>query len=152
MGDDSKYIRRSIDLAQAAVDNGNPPFGSLLVRDGSVVQTAENTTQTDRDITAHPELKLARWAATEYGPDGKRRTTMYTSTEPCPMCAASIYYAGLGRVVFSVAGETLGEIRGSRGLSISCADIVASGERDIVVNGPVLESEGRKVHKEYYEG
>lgn len=151
MGDDTAYIRRSVELARAAADNGNPPFGSLLVRDGSIVQTAENTTRSDGDITAHPELKLARWAATEYGPDGCGDKTMYTSTEPCPMCAASIYYAGLGRVVYCVAGETLGEIRGSRGLSIPCADIVASGDREIVVTGPVLESEGRKVHDDYYD-
>lgn len=65
MTDHEPYVRRALDLAREAAANGNPPFGSLLVYDGEVIAESENTTHTEEDITAHPELKLARWAVRE---------------------------------------------------------------------------------------
>ncbi|WSA74344.1 hypothetical protein OG930_44415 [Streptomyces sp. NBC_01799] len=64
--DDHTLLRRAIALAAQARAAGNPPFGSLLSGpDGTVLAEEHNTTLTDQDITAHPELKLARWAARE---------------------------------------------------------------------------------------
>jgi len=74
---DETYIREAIELARAAVANGNTPFGSLLVVDETVVGRSENTTLTDDDVTAHPELKLARWAARELDADELAACTMY---------------------------------------------------------------------------
>lgn len=150
--DHSPYIRRAIELARDTTGGGNPPFGSLLVHDAEIVQTAVNTTVTNRDITGHPELKLARWAASEYDTGERGEITMYTSTEPCPMCSAGIYYAGIGQVVYSVTGTTLEAIRGDRALALSCEEVFGAGDRAITVTGPVLESEGRLVLEEYYAG
>ena len=77
MSTDEEYLREAIDLARAAVSNGNTPFGSLLVVGEVVVKRSQNTTVTERDITAHPELKLARWAARELDPDQLADCTMY---------------------------------------------------------------------------
>lgn len=144
------HIRSAIDLAQRAVRNGNTPFGAILVHDGTVVRAAENTTVTEDDLTAHPELKLARWAGSDLGAAERAETTMYTSTEPCAMCAAAIYYAGLDRVVYSVASETLDDIRGDEGLGIPCREVFDRGGGETDVVGPVLESVGREVHETYY--
>lgn len=73
---DEDYIREAIDLARDAVSDGNTPFGSLLVVGDSVVRRAKNTTVTDDDVTAHPELKLARWAARELDADELADCTM----------------------------------------------------------------------------
>ncbi|MCU4753258.1 nucleoside deaminase [Halobacteria archaeon AArc-curdl1] len=144
------FIRRAIELAEEAVDNGNTPFGSLLEVDGEIVREARNRTLTDDDIAAHPEFILARWAASELEPDDRVACTMYTSTEPCPMCAAAIHYAGLGRVVYSVEGRSLAALRGGGVIEIPCAEVIAAGNGDTVVDGPVLEEEGLAVHESFY--
>jgi tRNA(Arg) A34 adenosine deaminase TadA len=108
--DDERRLRRALELATAARAGGNPPYGSLLVGpDGTVLAEEQNTTIADRDITAHPELKLARWAARELDADTAAGTTMYTSCQPCGMCTGAIQRSGLGRVVFALANEQLAE-------------------------------------------
>ncbi|WP_327673997.1 nucleoside deaminase [Kitasatospora sp. NBC_00458] len=132
-------LRRAIALAAEARDGGNPPFGSLLaLPDGTVLAEERNTTLTDRDITAHPELKLARWAARELDPAVAARTTLYTSCEPCGMCEAVIRQAGLRRVVFALSGEQLLEIR------------PGSGRLPVPQEGPALLDEVRSVVEPYY--
>ncbi|MEV4622475.1 nucleoside deaminase [Asanoa sp. NPDC049573] len=103
---DEQYLRRAIELAAAAPAAGGRPFGSLLVGpDGAILAEDHNTVPEDRDITAHPELKLARWAARELSASAAAGTTMYTSCEPCEMCAYAIERSGLGRVVFALSAE-----------------------------------------------
>ncbi len=150
MNTDEEYVRAAIDLAREAVANGNTPFGSLLVVGDTVVERSRNTTVTEEDVTAHPELKLARWAARELDLDERADCTMYTSTEPCEMCAAAIHYAGLGRVVYSVSGESLADLRGTAESGIPCKDLIERKGGTTNVDGPVLESEGRRVHEECY--
>lgn len=110
--DDERHLRRAIALARAAHTGGNPPFGSLLVGpDGSVLAEERNSAVTDADITAHPELKLARWAARELDPATAAETTMYTSCQPCTMCTGAIERSGLGRVVFALSTEQLSGLK-----------------------------------------
>ena len=150
MPPDESFIRDAIDLAQSAVDNGNTPFGSLLVVDDAVVRTAENTTRTDDDIAAHPEFKLARWAARELEPAEREACTMYTSTEPCPMCASAIVYAGLGRVVYSASVDSLAALRDDGVIEIPCEEVIERGDGSTTVEGPVLEDEGLGVHEAFF--
>ena len=150
MTEDKRYIRTAIELAEESVERGNTPFGSLLVRDGEVLERARNTTVTDDDITAHPELKLARWAGRNL-PDSERTgCTLYTSTEPCEMCATAIHYAGLGRVVFSVSMGALADLRGRESNGFTCGELIEAkgGTTDVI--GPVLESNGLAVHRSFY--
>lgn len=150
MDTDEAYVREAIALARQAVADGNTPFGSLLVVDDSIVQTATNTTVTDDDIAAHPELKLARWAARELDTDQRAACTMYTSTEPCPMCATGISYSRLRRVVYSVSGRSLADVRGLDRTGIPCEEVIERMNGSTVVDGPVLEDEGLDVHEEFY--
>jgi tRNA(Arg) A34 adenosine deaminase TadA len=114
--DDERFLRQAIGLAAAGRAAGDAPFGSLLVGpDGSVLAEAHNTVRSDSDITAHPELKLARWAARELDPAATAGTTMYTSCQPCGMCAGAIERSGLGRVVFALSGEQFAGLRPSGG-------------------------------------
>ena len=149
MTDDETHVRAAFDLAREAADRGNTPFGSLLVSDGTVLSRARNTTVTDDDITAHPELKLARWAGRHLTADDRATTTMYTSTEPCEMCSAAVHYAGLERVVFGVSTGAFADLRG-REPGLTCADIVTAKNGTTTVDGPVLEPEGMAVHEAFY--
>ena len=106
--DDERHLRRAIELAGEARAGGNPPFGSLLVGpDGDVLVEERNTTVTADDITDHPELKLARWAAQHLDPATAARTTMFTSCQPCGMCTGAIERSGLGKVVYALSSEQL---------------------------------------------
>ncbi|MEV0839440.1 nucleoside deaminase [Actinocatenispora sera] len=113
---DQTLLRRAIGLAAAAVDQGDAPYGSLLAGpDGSVLIEAHNTVRRDNDIAAHPELKLARWAARELDPETAAATTMYTSCQPCGMCTGGIVRSGLGRVVYALSTEQLVELNPQSG-------------------------------------
>ncbi|MET9474844.1 nucleoside deaminase [Streptomyces sp. NPDC002922] len=137
--DDHALLRRAIALAAQARAAGNPPFGSLLSGpDGTVLAEEHNTTLTDQDITAHPELKLARWAARELDTATAAGTTMYTSCQPCGMCEAVIQRAGLRRVVFALSDEQLEDIRPGSGLP------------PVPQDGPALLDEVRAVVEGYY--
>src|SRR5712691_9120428 len=87
-----QHLRRAIELAREAREHGNHPFGALLVDDrGNVVLEAENTVRTDKDVTAHAETNLMRMASARFEPGFLEWCTLYTSTEPCAMCAGAIY-------------------------------------------------------------
>jgi tRNA(Arg) A34 adenosine deaminase TadA len=141
--DDERHLRRAIELAVAARAAGDMPFGSLLVGPADEMLAEDrNTVLTEHDITAHPELKLARWAARQLDADVARRTTMYTSCQPCPMCAGAISRSGLGRVVFALSGAQLQELRP--------AGAVGPDAAQVAYDGPALLAEARLPIDGYY--
>jgi tRNA(Arg) A34 adenosine deaminase TadA len=136
---DLALLRRAIAIAAHAITVGDAPYGSLLAAaDGTILIEAHNTVRRDNDICAHPELKLARWAARELEPDVVARTTMYTSCQPCEMCTGGIARSGLGRVVYALSTEQL------VGLNPGSAWPVVAPE------GPALLEEARVPIEEYY--
>ena len=141
-----RHMRRALVLARESIDAGNRPFGSVLVRGGTIIAEARNTVYTDDDITAHPELKLARWAGRELNASERRETTMYTSTGPCEMCSGGIAQVELGGVTFSMAGREIASFLG-REPGIPAAQIL---EPETTVSGPVLPEEGRSIHEGYW--
>jgi tRNA(Arg) A34 adenosine deaminase TadA len=145
MTDAESHMRRAIELAREAAGTGDGPYGSVLVRDGEIVAEARNTTVTDDDVSAHPELKLARLAGQELDSETRRETTMYTSTEPCPMCSGAIRLVGLDRVVYATGAVELAEMRetdpGVR------SETVLDGVT--TVEGGLLADAGRKLHEKH---
>lgn len=141
---DVHHLRRAIELAAAARAAGDMPFGSLLVGpSGEVLAEERNTVISDRDISAHPELKLARWAARELDAATAGETTMYTSCQPCPMCTGAIQRSALGRVVFALSSEQL------RQLKPCGAD--SPDDVQVAYEGPALFDEARAPVDGYYE-
>lgn len=139
---DETLLRRAIELASMARAGGNPPYGSLLAAaDGTVLVEERNTVLTDGDITAHPELKLARWAARRLEPAQAASTTMYTSCQPCGMCAGAIERSGLGRVVFALSAEQLGALKPPGAAPSAVA---------VPQDGPALPAEARVPVEGYY--
>ncbi|WP_441247759.1 nucleoside deaminase [Kitasatospora sp. McL0602] len=137
---DEALLRRAIEIAAHAVTLGDAPYGSLLVGpDGAILAEAHNTVRRDDDITSHPELKLARWAARELDADTAARTTMYTSCQPCGMCAGGILRSGLGRVVHALSTEQLVELNPQSGAWPTPTQ-----------DGPALFAEARIPIDEYY--
>lgn len=148
--DHESPTRRAIDLAEEAAERGDDPYGSVLVRDGERRMEASNRTRTEDDLALHPELTLARRAASEWSPAERTETVLYTSTEPCAMCATGIAYAGLGAVVYSVSGDRAAELRGGSG-GIPSTEVFDRLGADVAVSGPVLEDAGLAVHRRSLE-
>lgn len=114
---DEGHLHRCVDLAIQALENGDDPFGSVLVdASGATLAEAMNREKSDRDPTAHPELALVRWAIENLSAAQRASATVYTSGEHCPMCAAAHGWAGLGRVVAAASSAQLSEWRSSWGL------------------------------------
>lgn len=109
---ETQLLRQALALATRARDGGDPPFGSLLAdANGAVLREETNSTLTDGDITAHPELKLARWAASALSHEELEGVTMYTSCEPCSMCGGAIARSGIPRVVFALSSAQLNDLK-----------------------------------------
>jgi tRNA(Arg) A34 adenosine deaminase TadA len=142
-------VRQTIELARQARQAGNHPFGSLLVLDGSVVLTAQNTVATDRDPTAHAETNLVADAIRQLRPDQIRRAILYTSCEPCAMCAGKIYWAGIRSVIFALSSEELATMAGGNFL-VPCRELFARAAETVHVAGPFLAKEAREVHVGYW--
>jgi tRNA(Arg) A34 adenosine deaminase TadA len=143
------FITECYRLAESAVREGNHPFGALLMVDGGVILTAENTVVSTRDCTRHAELNLISRAVRELDLDTVRRSVLYTSTEPCVMCSGAIYWAQLPTVVYGCSAASLQAVTGEPFL-IPCREILARGRRAIQVIGPVLEGEGLRIHRGFW--
>jgi tRNA(Arg) A34 adenosine deaminase TadA len=143
--DHERHMQRAIDLAREAMERGDRPFGSVLVRDDEVVMAESNRVLTEDDIRRHPELHLAYRAARELDPKTRAETVMYTSAEPCPMCAGGMLEAGFERVVYGVDSEELASFTGGEP-NVGSASIL---DGTTVVDGPVLNDQARAVHEEY---
>src|SRR4051812_39068634 len=95
---DLHYLRAAIAVAWRAREHGNHPFGAVLVDTGNqVVLEAENTVVTEQDCTGHAETNLVRLASRRFTPEQLATCTLYTSTEPCAMCAGAIHWSQIGR-------------------------------------------------------
>ncbi|GAA2046002.1 nucleoside deaminase [Catenulispora yoronensis] len=137
---DETLLRRAIAIAAHAVTLGDAPYGSLLAdADGNILIEEHNTVKRDDDISAHPELKLARWAARELTPEAAAATTMYTSCQPCGMCTGGIVRSGLGRVVYALATDQLVELN------------PGSGWPTVPQDGPALFEEARVPIETFYK-
>lgn len=151
---DLSLLRQAISIARRAREHGNHPFGALLADEqGNVLLEAENTVITDRDCTGHAELNLMRLASQRYSFETLTHYTLYTSTEPCPMCTGSIFWGGVGRVVYALSEDGLYAMTGDspHKLPVGCREILAHGARPIAVLGPAIEEEARRVHEGFWK-
>lgn len=106
---DLEHLRRCVELARIALDNGDAPFGSILVgADGRTLYEDRNRSG-NGDLTRHPEFAIARWAAANLAPVRRIRATVYSSCEHCPMCAAAHAWVGLGRIVYATSAAQLNQ-------------------------------------------
>ena len=109
---------------------------------------------TGGDRTAHAESLLASQAARAYDLEFLAQCTIYSSAEPCAMCAGAIYWAGIGRVVYGQTEKALKEQTGAREenptLDLPCATVFAAGQRATEVVGPLLEDEAAALQEDFW--
>jgi tRNA(Arg) A34 adenosine deaminase TadA len=153
---DSVFLHRAIALAERARANGRHPFGALIVAPpGEVLAAAENRTiGPDCDATGHAELETVRAASRRHGPATLAAATLYSSAEPCAMCAGAIYWSGIGRVVYGLSETRLLALTGDHPenptLRLPCREVFARGQRPVEVIGPLLEDEAAAAHAGFW--
>ncbi|WP_052536094.1 nucleoside deaminase [Bradyrhizobium sp. ORS 375] len=148
---DAHFLRHSFAVARRSMAHGNHPFAAILVdAEGHVLIEAENGYMPDRDATAHAERLVATLACTSIAPAVRATATLYSSAEPCAMCAGAIYWAGIGRVVYGLSERRLRDFTGNHPenptLDLPCREVFASGQRATEVSGPLLEDEAAALH------
>lgn len=149
---DLDMLRAAISLAEESKADGRHPFAAIVVAaNGDIVAKAFNNSRPpDGDPTQHAELRAAALAARALPPAELARATLYTSAEPCCMCAGAIYWCGIGRVVYGLSETRLLALTGSHPenptLSLPCREVFLTGQRRVEVVGPLLEDEAARPH------
>ena len=152
---DSENLLKAIAVARESRQHGNHPFGAILVgEDNRILLRVENSVVTASDATGHAETNLVRLASQTYSPEQLARCTLYTSTEPCAMCAGAIYWSQIGRVVYALSEIDLYAMVGTSPdqLLLPCREVFAHSQRVVEVLGPApeLEKEARAVHAGFW--
>ncbi len=154
--DDKKYLKRSVKLAQKALEIGNSPFGSLLVSKEGDILFEDHNRDADGDQTKHPEYAIAKWAAENLSAAERKNAVVYTSGEHCSMCSSAHALAGLGRIVYASSSAQLKEWQRELGVTergalkgLSIEEVI----NDTEVDGPdeELSQQVKQLQIEYYK-
>lgn len=154
---DLDMLRKAIAFSQEAKEEGRHPFAGLVAdRNGTVIATrGNNSLPPEGDPTQHAELTVAADAATKLTADELATATLYTSAEPCVMCTGAIYWCGIGRIVYALSETRLLSLTGddpeNPTMSLPCREVIAQGQRDIEVVGPLLEDEAAEPHADFWQ-
>ncbi|MBO6049282.1 MAG: nucleoside deaminase [Spirochaetales bacterium] len=155
--DHLKYLLAANEVAKKARENGNTPFGAVLVDDkGNIIMEQGNAEGDLHDATAHAERMLASRASQAYSKDFLWKCTLYTTFEPCCMCTGAIYWSNIGKIVYALTEKQLLELTGADEknptFNISSRTILAAGQKKIEVLGPFEEIAAAvvEVHKGFW--
>ncbi len=146
-------LRAANAIAAQALAAGHHPFGAVLVAaDHSTVLLRQGNV----DAVNHAEAVLAREAARLYPPDVLWGCTLYTTVEPCAMCAGTQYWAHIGHLVYGMTESRLLQLTGNHHenptMDLPCRDVFARGQKAMEVIGPVPEVEAEIValHRDFW--
>jgi tRNA(Arg) A34 adenosine deaminase TadA len=155
LADDEKHLRHAFAVAERSRLGGDHPFGAILVGpDGAVLMEQGNGFSSEGgDMTAHAERLLASRAKI-YEHTFLAGCTLYSSAEPCAMCAGAIYWSGIGRLVYGQSEADLKAITGNHPenptLDLPCRTVFAAGQRPVEVIGPMLEAESAALQQAFW--
>lgn len=138
---DEKYMRRALQEAQQAFDEGEIPIGAVVVCQDHVIARAHNLTETLHDVTAHAEMQAITAAANELGGKYLTDCTLYVTVEPCTMCAGALGWSQIPRIVYGCRDEKRGyTIYAPHALHPRCT-----------VTGSILEEECRQLMQDFFK-
>ncbi len=106
--EDERFMRLALQQANYAAERGEVPIGAVVVVDGKVIARSHNMTETLTDPTAHAEMQAITMATDAFGGKYLTDATIYVTVEPCPMCAAALGWAQVGRLVYGASDPKRG--------------------------------------------
>jgi tRNA(Arg) A34 adenosine deaminase TadA len=136
------YLLRAVEVSKQAILDGNHPFGALLVdSNGEILLEQGNNEVTTGACTGHAETVLMSRSSQLYDKDFLASCTLYTTAEPCAMCAGAIYWSNVRRLVYGITEKQLlqetGDDPRNPTLSLDCRTVFSAGQRHIEVIGPI---------------
>lgn len=147
---DEDFMRQAIRITREGIAAGQSPFGAVIVRGGVVVAATHNTVWRDTDPTAHAEVNCIRKAARALNTIFLHGCTLYSTTEPCPMCLAAIHWAKIDKVIFG-AGIADAAEAGFGELFVAARALVEMGKSPLVVESGLLARECAALFGEWRE-
>ncbi len=139
---DKALLERAVAISWSSKEHGNTPFGALLVDEqGNILMEQENIEITEKDCTGHAETTLIRRASKAYDKSFLARCSLYSTAEPCVMCAGALYWSGIGRLVYAISEKKLlmltGDNEQNPTLDVPCRTVFEHGQKDVLVVGPI---------------
>lgn len=149
------FLREAIDQSKEARASGNHPFGAVLAYDDgptNIYIVARNTVNTDKDPTCHAEMNLVRSASQQLTAEQRAKATLYTSTEPCAMCAAAMFWSGIRTVYYAMPEKRLVSMAPDAPMMVLPAkELFSKATRPTNLFGPFLEEEAAEIHKGFWK-
>ena len=143
---DEHWMRLALDAAREAQTRGEVPVGTCIVSDGKLLSVSGNRTRTDCDPTAHAEIVALRDASRIAGNYRLTGVDIYSTIEPCAMCAGALIQARVRRLIYGARDERAGAVE-SR---FRICDTDFLNHRIEIVSG-VLEDECRAIMQEFFQ-
>ena len=144
---DEKWMRQAIEMARDAAKIGEVPVGAIIIdSNGGVLAAASNLTIKNTDPTAHAEILALRIAAAHVGNYRLTGTTVYSTIEPCAMCAGALVNARVARLVYGAADERFGAVE----TKFRICDSPDLNHRIEITSG-VLADECRRLMQEFFQ-
>lgn len=152
------YLKKAIEISKKSREMGNTPFGALIIdADGNILVEQTNVEMTEGIATGHAETQAIEKVSKKYPKDFLWNCTLYTTVEPCAMCAGAQYWANIGTLVYGMTERQLlsmtGDDEKNPTFDLPCTEVFARGQKQITVIGPFPElvEEIAEVHKGYWK-
>lgn len=137
--DDTYFMNKALQEAEAAYDKGEIPVGAVIVIDNKVIARAHNLTETLNDVTAHAEMQAITAAANFLGGKYLQNCTLYVTLEPCQMCAGALYWSQISKIVYGAKDD-------QRGFCVMKTKL----HPKTIVEGGIMEFEASKLLKQFF--
>jgi tRNA(adenine34) deaminase len=106
--DDTYFMKKALQEAEAAFERGEIPVGAVIVIDNRIIARGHNLTETLTDVTAHAEMQAITAASNFLGGKYLQKCTLYVTLEPCQMCAGALYWSQISKIVYGARDEDRG--------------------------------------------
>lgn len=137
--DDTYFMKKALQEAEAAFERGEIPVGALIVIDNRIIARGHNLTETLTDVTAHAEMQAITAASNFLGGKYLQKCTLYVTLEPCQMCAGALYWSQISKIVY-----------GARDLERGCINLKTKLHPKTTIFGGVLEEEASALLKRFF--
>lgn len=144
---DRRFMSMAVETTKQGIEKGQTPFGAVIVdKEGNVVANSHNTVWLTTDITAHAEITAIREACKSMGTIDLSGCTIYTTTEPCPMCFSAIHWAKIEKIVYGATIEDAAAA-GFHELHIHNDTMKTIGKSEVKIGEKVMQKECTELFK-----
>lgn len=137
--DDTYFMKKALQEAEAAFEKGEIPVGAVVVIDNRIIARGHNLTETLTDVTAHAEMQAITAAANFLGGKYLQKCTLYVTLEPCQMCAGALYWSQISKIIYGARDEERG-----------CINLKTKLHPKTTISGGILADEASGLLKRFF--